>query len=57
MPRPDKPNWPTMHVNMIFITNALVLVLSTFVNYLPPMSHVGKPILTTYLSDAFGKIQ
>ena len=58
MPRPDKPNWPTMHVNMIFITNAaLVLVLPTSVNYLPLMPHAGKPILTTYLPNAFAKIQ
>ena len=57
MPRPGKPNWPTMHVNMIFITNALVLVLPTSVNYLSLMPHVDKPILTTYLPNAFAKIQ
>ena len=57
MPRPDKPNWPTMHVNMIFITNALVLVLPTSVNYFPLRPHIGKPILTTYLPNAFAKIQ
>ena len=57
MPRPDKPNWPTMHVNMIFITNTLVLVPPTSVNYLPLMPHVDKPILTTYLPNAFAKIQ
>ena len=57
MPRPDKPNWPTMHVNKIFIINEMVLVLPTSVDYLPLMSHVGKPILTTYLPNAFAKIQ
>ena len=57
MPRPDKPNWPTMHVSMIFITNEMVLVLPTSVDYLPLMPHVGKPILTTYLPNAFAKIQ
>ena len=57
MPRPDKPNWSTMHVNMIFIINEMVLVLPTSVDYLPLVPHVGKPILTTYLSNAFAKIQ
>ena len=57
MPRPNKPNWPMMHVNMIFITNALVLLLPTSVNYLPLMPHIDKPILTTYLSNSFAKIQ
>ena len=57
MPRPNKPNWPMMHVNMIFITNALVLLLPTSVNYLPLMPQVDKPILTTYLPNAFAKIQ
>ena len=57
MPRPDKPNWPTMHVSMIFITNEMVLVLPTSVDYLPLMPHIGKPILTTYLPNAFAKIQ
>ena len=57
MPRPDKPNWPTMHVNKIFIINEMVLVLPTSVNYLPLMPHVDKPILITYLPNAFVKIQ
>ena len=57
MPRPDKPNWPTMHVNKIFIINEMVLVLPTSVNYLPLMPHVVKPILITYLPNAFVKIQ
>ena len=57
MPRPDKPNWPTMHVNKIFIINEMVLVLPTSVNYLPLMPHVDKPILITYLPNAFVKTQ
>ena len=57
MPRPDKPNWPTMHVNRIFIINEMVLVLPTSVDYLPLMPHVNKPILTTYLPNAFVNIQ
>ena len=36
MPRPDKPNWPTMHVIMMFITNAVELVLPTSINFTCP---------------------
>ena len=33
MPRPDKPNWPMMHEIMMFITNAVELVLPTLLFY------------------------
>ena len=36
MPRPDKPNWPTMNEFMMFITNAVELVLPTSINFTCP---------------------
>ena len=36
MSRPDKPNWSTMHVFMMFITNEVELVLSTSINFTCP---------------------
>ena len=36
MLRPDKPNWTMMHEIMMFITNAIELVLPTSVNFTCP---------------------
>ena len=57
MPRPDKPNWPTMHVIMMFITNAVELVLPTSINFTCPDASrwhyifCKTPIFWTALND------